>query len=599
MTTGSTNATGDATSIRRRTSVALLILFLVLAGFVARLFDVQVVSADRHVADSTATALGATQELYGSRGTIVDQNGHVLAASIVRYDCQLDPFLIRRTDELAAEGTPGARLWRDIAVDVAAITGQEPATVREIVTRALDKNSDARYAELVDGVENEQYRALVELSPSIACVQRAARTYPDGDVAGNLLGFVGADGEPLEGLEKLEDDCLASTNGTRHYRQGEAGVIIPGTAQEQPAMDGGVLQLTIDRDLQWYMKQLITEQTRKMGAQSGAILVYEAKTGKVRAAAESSSVDPNDVDATAAADRGSKIFRSWFEPGSTFKALTAATVIDASGVTPMSTVSASGFEEFPDGVQVRDPFPHPTYTYTLAGVLADSSNVGISKFSEAVSAQTRYDYLQRFGIGEATSSYPGEQHGLVHPIAQWSRQTEYNTAFGQGLTTTMPELARAYGAIVNGGVKMPFTLIESCTSADGVVVEPALPEPERVIDEDTSAQMRAILENVFLTAPYAADIAVPGYRIGGKTGTGEKADPDNGGYKDGAYYATMVGFAPAEDPEYVVVVTLDEPTTVLGSAANQVAFRDAMTQVMKTYRVMPTTTVPEQLPKFG
>lgn len=591
--------TRNTRSPRRRTVVALAVVLSVLAGFIVRLVDIQVVNADEHVADSLDWAFAEEQELYGSRGAIVDENGETLAGSILLYDCQLDPLLIRQTDENVLKGTSDARLWEDVAVDVASITGQTADEVRGIVSTALAGDPNTRYAKLKNGVTTEQYRELVELAPYIDCLQHPARAYPDGAVAGNLVGFVGTDGDALEGLEMLQNDCLASTNGERRYEKGKDGVIIPGTEHEEPATDGGTLQLTINRDLQWYLQQLIAEQTQDMGAQSGAILVYEAKTGKVRAAAEYPTVDPNNVDATPDVDRSSRIFRGTFEPGSTFKALTAATVIDAGGQTPTSTVVASGFENFPNGARVRDSFQHPAYTYTLAGVLIDSSNTGISKFSETVPAQTRYDYFKRFGIGDGTSSYPQEAHGLVYPADEWGAQTNYNTSFGQGLTTTMPELARAYGAIVNGGVKMPLSLVESCTTADGTLIKPELPEPQRVISEGTSAQMRAILENVFLQAPYASQVAIPGYRLGGKTGTGEKPDLVNGGYKAGVYYTTMVGFAPVEDPEYVVVVTLDEPTKVTSSAANATAFQKAMTQVLKTYRVMPSTTSPEQLPKFG
>jgi len=145
---------------------------------------------------------------------------------------------------------------------------------------------------------------------------------------------------------------------------------------------------------------------------------------------------------------------------------------------------------------------------------------------------------------------------------------------------------------------MPLQIIESCTKPDGTVVKPEVAEPERVVSESTSAQMREVLENVFLQANYAKAVEIPGYRIGGKTGTGEKSD-GNGHYKAGVYYTTMIGFAPADDPEYVVVVTLDEPTKVTSSAANATAFQKAMTQVLKTYRVMPSTTSPVLLPKFG
>ena len=595
MTTRSTR------SPRRRTVVALAVVLAVLSGFIVRLVDIQVVNADEHIEDSLDTAFANSQVLYGTRGSIVDQNGQTLAGSIVQYDCQLDPLLITQIDaEVLAEKSK-ARLWADVSDDVAKITGQTPEEVRAIVGDALAADPDSQYAKLKNGVSTEQFRALAELgTPYIHCDSHPARAYPDGAVGGNMLGFMDTDGKALEGLELSQNDCLAATNGKRSYEQGKDGVVIPGTETETPATDGGTLQLTINRDLQWYLQQLIAEETQHRVAKHGSILVYEVKTGKVRAAAEYPTVDPNAIEATAPENRTSQIFRGTFEPGSTFKGLSAATVIDAGGQTPTSTVVAPSLEYFPNGARVRDAFSHPTYQYTLTGMLVDSSNVGMAKFSEAVSPETRYDYFMRFGIGQGTNSgYQGEANGLIHPVQNWDAQTTYNTAFGQGLTTTMPELARAYGGIVNDGVMMPLSIIESCTKADGTVVTPDLAEPQQVISESTSAQMRAMLENVFLQSGFASAAAVPGYRIGGKTGTGEIADPVNGGYKKGVYYTTMIGFAPADDPQYIVVVTLDEPTNVTSSSANATTFQKAMTQVLKTYRVMPSTTSPELLPKFG
>lgn len=594
MTTRSTR------SPRRRTVVALAVVLSVLAGFIVRLVDIQVVNADDHVADSLEIALRGSQVLHGTRGSIVDETGQVLAGSVLQYDCQLSPSLIAQVDATIDAGESEAKPWSDVSEDVAEITGQTTEEVRAIVSDALATDPDSEFAYLKKGVSTEQYRDLAELGTSyLHCLPHPSRTYPDGAVAGNLVGFVGTDGDPLEGLEKSYDDCLAATNGAVAYQKGKDGVVIPGTEREQPAVEGGTLELTINRDLQWYLQQLIGEQVQDMDAVAGSILVVETSTGKIRAAAEYPSIDPNNVDASLEADRGSRIFRGTFEPGSTFKALTAATVIDAGGQTPASTVTASSLENFANGARVRDAFQHPAYLYTLAGVLIDSSNAGISKFSEKVPAATRYDYFQRFGIGATTSvGFPGEEAGTLHAVEDWGAQTTYNTSFGQGVATTMPQLAGAYAAIANGGLRMPLSLVESCTQADGTVVEPDLPEPTRVISESTSAQMRSMLENVFLQGVNADSVEIPGYRIAGKTGTGEKSD-GNGGYKAGVYYTTMVGFAPADDPEYVVVVTLDEPKKVTSSAANATAFQKAMTQVLKTYRVMPSTTAPELLPKFG
>ncbi|MET0735857.1 MAG: penicillin-binding protein 2 [Microbacterium sp.] len=593
MTTKSTR------SPRRRTVVALAVVLAVLGGFLVRLVDIQVVNADEHIAQSMDKALGATRTLYGTRGSIVDETGQTLAGSILQYDCQLDPLLVTQIDAAIANGKSEDEPWAAVSLDIAAVTGQTVEVVQKIVADALAENDKSRYAKLATGLSTEQYRDLADIDvPYLACVPHPARTYPDGAVAGNLVGFMGVDGDALEGLEMTEESCLEATDGTLAFQKGKDGVVIPGTEIEDPATDGGTLELTINRDLQWYLQQLIAEQTQDQGAQSGAIMVVEVATGKIRAAAEYPTVDPNNVDASLKDDRGSRIFRGTFEPGSTFKALTAATVIDAGGQTATSTVIASSTETFANGARVRDAFVHPAYEYTLAGVLIDSSNAGISKFSERADVATRYDYLKRFGIGDGSAvGFPGEEAGDLGPLDR-DNQTIYNTSYGQGLTTTMPELAGAYAAIANGGVRMPLSLVESCTRADGTVVEPTLPDPVQVVSADTSAQMRQILENVALQANYAKQIQIPGYRFGVKTGTGEKSD-GNGGYKAGAYFTTMVGFAPAEAPAYVVVVTLDEPTRVKSSAANAPAFQKAMTQVMKTYRVMPSTTPPTLLPKFG
>lgn len=594
MTTRSTR------SPRRRTVIALAVVLAVLAGFIVRLVDIQIVNADDHIADSMQVALGASRTLYGTRGEIVDETGQTLAGSILLYDGVLDP---KNVGPLTRQDEDGKRVsvpWKDVAAEIAAITGQTPEDVQKIVSDALAENKDSQFAYLKRGLTTEQYRALVDIgAPFLTFDQHPARTYPDGAVGGNLVGFMSIDGDPLAGIEQSQNDCLLAKDGSLSFEKGKDGVVIPGTEVQQPAVNGGTLQLTINRDLQWYLQQLIGEQAQDMGAKRGTITVVEVKTGKIRAAAEFPSVDPNDVSASEVENRYSHIFADTFEPGSTFKGLTGSIVLDAGGQDLTSTVVASSTETFPNGARVRDAFQHEAYQYTLAGVLIDSSNAGISKFSERVSPQTRFDYLQKFGIGTGSAvGFEGESKGLLYPVSQWDNQQLYNTSFGQGVTTTVPELMGAYDAIANGGVRMPLSLVESCTKADGTVITPDLPEPTQVISGQTSAEMREILENVAMQASYAKQVEVPGYRIATKTGTGEKSD-GSGGYKAGVYFTTMIGFAPAEDPQYLVAVTLDEPTTVTSSSANAPAFQKAMTQVLKTYRVMPATTAPTLLPKFG
>ncbi|QPE05583.1 penicillin-binding protein 2 [Microbacterium schleiferi] len=587
-------------SPRRRTVVAMFMVLAVIGAFVIRLVDIQVVNAKEHIAQSLELGLSGSQETYGSRGAIVDENGATLAGSIVLYDAQLDPKLVGPIDR-EINGEKVTVPWETISAEIGAVTGQSAEEIQGIVAAALAENPDSRYAMLTRGLTTAQYRELADMNiPYFAAFPHPARTYPDGAVGGNLVGFVGSDGTPLAGLEVSQNGCLASTDGEIRYQRGGDGVIIPGTMTEIPAVDGGTLQLTINRDLNWYLQQLIAEQTQNTGALSGAIFVVEVKTGAIRAAAEYPTVDPNAPTSVDESDRASRIFRNTFEPGSTFKALSAAMLVDSGTANPFSVVHVPFRQTFDNGASVRDDLQHPDYDYTLNGVLVNSSNVGISTFAGMMSDQARFDYLTRFGIGQGTDvDFLGEANGLVRDPSQWDNQTKYNTSYGQGLTTTIPELANAYQAIANGGLKLPLRLVESCTAADGTVTTPDNGEPAQVISPEAARQVTDMLENVATKGSVSEKVGIAGYRLALKTGTAEKVDPGAGTYKVGSYFTTIAGFAPADDPQYVVVVTLDEPSTIKSSSANAPAFREAMTQVLKTYRIMPSNSASPDLPTFG
>ncbi|MBG9885482.1 cell division protein FtsI, partial [Bacillus toyonensis] len=521
------------------------------------------------------------------------------AKGVLVYDAQLNPKTIRTLEEDTKN--PPKVSWEEASAQIAEITGQRPEEVREIYSQAIAANPDNQYALLKTSLTTAQYLKLRELKLSYLFMEsRSVRQYPNGAVAGNLVGFVGSDGEALAGLEMAENSCLAAKDGQETFLKGEDGIVIPGSYKSKPAVDGGTLTLTIDSELQWYLQQMIAEETQAQGAKNGSVLVVEAKTGKVRAAAEYPSVDPNDPGSAAPADRGSRIFTTTFEPGSTFKAITAASVMEHAGATAATSVSASSHEEFPNGAVVNDAFVHPTYDYTLAGALIDSSNVALSKFGDMVTDQQRYDELVKFGVGSKTAiDFPGEEPGIIHPVKDWDPQSRYTTTFGQYYTVTAPQVASAYQAIANKGVKIPLSLVESCAAADGSKSEIPASEPQRILPEKTAAELSRMIENVAVQGGVAETIAVPGYRIAAKTGTAEKPDENTGAYKAGIYYTSMVGYAPVDDPQYVVVVTLDEPTRVTSSTATAPAFQKAMTQVLKTYRVLPSSVpMDELLPKF-
>lgn len=593
-------------SPRRRTVVALAVVLAVLVAFVVRLVDIQVVNAAGHRAASI-DSIGFTTPIYGTRGTIVDESGALLAGNLVQYDAAIDPYNVATQVDKDKEYV-AAELWPEQAAEIAEIIGLpaeavqalvDPAYLADPVALSRDKDEAVRWAQLAKGLSTTQYRALAELDHNfLSFSPHPARTYPDGAVAGNLIGFVGSDGTPLAGIEAWQDECLAATNGEQSYQYGTDGVIIPGTTVEKPATDGGTLQLTINRDLQWFMQQLIAEQVQNQNAQYGTVFVVEVKTGKIRAAAEYPTVDPNDVTSARPEDLGSRIFTHQFEPGSTFKPVTAATIIEEGKATPTSPIiPAAGREEL-NGITINDVFSHDTFQYTLAGALVDSSNVALSKFGDLVSEEVRAEYLKKFGVGTGTAvDFPGEAQGIINPTP-WDPASHWTSTFGQSFTVTVPQVASVYQTLANGGRQLPLRLIESCTSADGEVIEPDLPEPVQVVSEKTADQVSLMMENVYQQVENHDVIEVAGYRAATKTGTAQKTD-GAGGYKNGVWYTTLAGFAPADDPQYAVILTLDEPLNNRMSAANAPGWGKAMTQVLKAYHVLPSTEPgPEILPKY-
>ncbi|MFJ6679665.1 peptidoglycan D,D-transpeptidase FtsI family protein [Microbacterium sp. NPDC091382] len=593
-------------SPRRRTVVALAVVLVVLVAFVARLIDIQVVNASQHVEDAFSKGMQTTTTLEGARGTIVDANGNPLATSMLRYNVVVDPKLAEAGMSLRDDtgaivkndaGDTVMVTWPEIAAEIATVTGQSADEVRALVDDAYAKNPESRYQVIRRLVSTAEFRELDDLGiPFLSFEPVASRSYPDGAVAGNIIGFVGSDGEPLEGVEKLQDSCLEPTSGSIKYQRGANGVTIPGTAVEKPAVDGGTLKLTIDSDLQWYMQQLIAEETDRYQANWGGILVMEVATGKIRAIAETDSVDPNDPGASKAEDRGSRLLRTSFEPGSTFKPVTAATAIEQAGVTPGTTVTVPDRMVFSNGAVVNDSEKHATQNLTLNGGLVTSSNVAMSQFGAMVDPQTRYDYLKKFGAGQTDGlGWSGEPERILRPADTWDNQTKYATTFGQAFTVTAVQVANAYQTFANGGVRMPASLVESCTKANGQVIEPKLAAPERVIKEKTAKEVSLMLENVFAQGTLAEDVALPGYRVGGKTGTAQIPD-GHGGYKKNLYFTSLVGFAPADDPKYVVLTVFDEPKKQRMSSANRSVFKKAMAQVLTHYRIMPSGSETPLLP---
>ncbi|QTX04911.1 peptidoglycan D,D-transpeptidase FtsI family protein [Agromyces archimandritae] len=593
----------------RRVFVFGLVLIAFVAVFVVRLVDIQVVRAEE-LSRAADEVRSSERVVPGTRGEILDANGEVLAGSVMRWDVALSPSkaVTRQTpdpDDPAgskptrlAAGTVDEELDRDAAA-IAEAVGKKKAEILELIRTALEDDPDSDWAQVAKRVDNDardRVRAL-EL-PWLTVSQHPMRVYPNGAVAGNLLGFTDVDGNPLAGLELGADRCIAGEDGLERYLASRNDwVEIPGSATTiEPAREGGSLHLTVETDLQWFVQSVAAQRVQETGAKWATVTVMEAKTGRLLAVADVPTVDPNDPAATDSEDRGSRTFTAPFEPGSTFKAVTAASVLDAGKATPLDQIVAPFRYLPPNGADINDSSGHEDMRLTLTGVLIESSNTGMSQFGERMSDAQRYEDMRKFGFGQETEvGFPGEEPGDLHgDPGDWDPQTKYATMFGQGLTTTAVQVASAYQAIANGGVRMPVTLSDGCELPDGTMTEVPERSGTRVVSEQAAEQTSLMLEQVYEHGWLAGDWEIPGYRVAAKTGTAQVPGPD-GHYLPG-YLVSVSGFAPVDDPEFVVSVSIMDPVKMNSSAASAPVFQQVMSQVLKTHRTVPSGAEAPELP---
>lgn len=573
---------------RRRLTLAVLTIIAIFAVFLVRLVDIQLVRADE-LNTASRDKRAVPVKTYAARGDIVDRDGAVLAGSVMRYDITVSPKTIPLSFGRGEDDEKVTVTREQAAAEIAAVTGQTQAEV--LTSFTAEPESDFEY--VAKGVTLEQYRAVRELGiPGIYKEDRPIRTYPNGSIAGNVIGFVGTDG-PQQGLELSADACLASTNGESTYEQGADGIRLPGsTVTTQDAIPGGTLLSTIDLDLQYTVQQMIAEQAIAIGADKAMASVVEIETGEILAMADWPAVDPNNKDASKPDEFGSLAFSTPYEPGSIYKPMSAAMLIDRGVATPASRVYDPYVWMSPEGARVRDATPHPDLRLTLAGVIEQSSNVGISQLSRQLPNSVRYDYMKAFGVGDVTGiGFPGESSGIFS--SDWSDQQKYDISYGQGVSSTLAQISGIYQTIGNGGIRIPLTLVSGCRHADGTITDTPTAPPVRVVSEKAAEQTLQMMEGVVTGGGLAAELQIPGYRVAAKSGTAEVAENER---YTSERIVSLAGMAPAEDPKYGVIVTYVKPDTIKTSAAAAPTFTKILTHVLKTYRVTPSTTAPPTMP---
>ncbi len=577
---------------KKRLRAIFAFVAIVAVVFSIRLVDLQVVQAGEINKISFANR-SVTRTIPALRGDILDSNGTVLAHTVYRYDINAAPSKVSPVLR-SVSGQEVQVSVEQVASELATILDMDAADVMQKIIGTTE------YSNIKKKVNAEVYRRIKALEiPWLYYDPIPTRVYPNGAVAGNVVGFLGSDGTPLAGLERQLNSCLAGVDGEETFEKGVDGIKIPSSAVvSKAARPGRDVVLTIDADLQYFSQQVLANTVVKLNAEWASAIVVEAATGKVLVAAEAPTVDPNTPGKSDADDRESRIFQATFEPGSTLKTATAATVIAEGTSSPGSGFKVPYRLNFSFGRDVTDSHFHPTEKLTLSGILADSSNTGIIMAGQEVGAATRYSYLRKFGLGEKTAiNFAGESGGILHKpgTAEYDLMTDKVTMFGQGLAVTPIQTAYMYQAIANDGVRLPAQIVAGCQDAAGNFEKSATKEPVTVMSAADAKTMQQMLEMVVTYGGIGKTAAIPGYRVGGKTGTAQIKNGSGYGYR---YAISFIGLAPVEDPKYVVAVTVYKPTTISNSLGATPPFKQIMQQVLRNYRVPPSTTEAVKVPKY-
>jgi cell division protein FtsI (penicillin-binding protein 3) len=548
-----------------------LALFVLIGG---RAVQLQMLQGDKLM------RLGQRQHLkewivLPKRGALFDRTGEPLALSMESQSVYARPHRINDPDKLSQSL---ARILNMRASEVKEkLTGEKPFVwVRRQVSSA----------------EAEKIQALN--AEGIGMFYEPNRHYPQGQLAGQLIGFVGRDSEGLEGLELKYNDYIRGETGSsmterdalgrRVLVQGVEGLHIP---------PGSDIHLTLDTSIQHMAEKELEASIVKYRAKAGVAVVVEPFTGEVLALANYPSFDPNSYTKHSADQRRNRAVTDSFEPGSTFKTILAAAALEE-GVVGKDDLFYCEMGKYPyAGKIIHDTHPHGWLPFSK--ILQVSSNIGFTKVAEKLKRDRFFKYIEKFGFGQATGiDVPGEVSGLLRKPEKWAAVDLATHGFGQGLSTTPMQLVMAYAAIANGGFLMkPFVTRRAVSPTGEVLLENQPHVVRRVISEKTATLLASMLQDVTSEGGTGMMANVDGFNVAGKTGTAQKADPVHGGYAAKKRVASFVGFVPANSPRLVALVLIDEPeVNVYGGVVAAPVFRNIAQGALRHLAVAPQKAAP-------
>lgn len=549
----------------------LLMFFVVLfVALVSRAFQLQILSAKylQTLAKKQHTKVLLVQP---ERGVIYDRNGAKLAASLLAGSVFADPSKINNP--------------RQTAEKISSLLNIDKKATLEKISRAKSFCWLARKTPpgTIEAVEAANI-------PGIFVVKEPKRFYPNGTLAGHLLGFVGLDDTGLEGLESGFEEYLKGSPVKLTVLQDAKRKTIYASGSDAPAAQGDSanLILTIDSRIQHLAEMQLKEAVQNKGAKGGVVIVMDTRTGEILAMANEMGFDPNNFSASRAGAGKNKAITDCFDPGSTFKPFTVAGALEEGAVKETDRVNCEN-----GNYKVADRVIHEAKRsrhgiLTVHDVIKYSSNIGTAKIAERLGKEKFYEYITKFGFGLKTGiDLPGESPGLLRPVQKWTRVDATTIAFGQGISVTPIQLVAALSAIANDGVLMKPFVVRAIVDKRGEIIRAYRPTVvRRVISSSTSKRLTAILKDVVGAEDGTGKNArIADMEVAGKTGTAQKFDFARHIYSSQRVRTSFMGFFPADKPQLAILVMLDEPQRGMwGGVAAAPVFKNIGEQIITCFR---------------
>lgn len=587
-----------------RDQIILILVLLLFGALFGKAIEVQIIESDFLTEEGNKRQI-RTLEIPAPRGRIFDRNGNILSLSTPFDSVWVDPKILSfYLDPVAQQAQFAKEDWTQEQMDAQMRKVAEPLRRYRHMLHLLDldetkitpqilQRKQRRFLFIKRSITPELGDKIEKLDvPGLFIQNEYKRYYPTGEVAGHVTGFTNIDDTGLAGIEKTYDQWLHGYSGKKQVIKDRTGRVVEFVKDLHPAKPGKDITLSIDKDIQFFLHHALKRAYIQHQAKSVQSVILDAKTGEILAMSNMPAFNPNNREQLKGARLRNRVVGDRMEPGSPAKPFVIAKALQLNLIDSNTQIDTNPGAIRIQGQRITDTRNHGILT--PAGIIAKSSNIGVSKVALMMTPQQQWQMMRDLGFGQDLGLYlPGETLGFIRPVQEWQPLDQASASFGYGFNVNLMQLARAYTVFANHGVLKPVTLLKKRPyqkQTEGVL--PAV-EEHRVFTPEVADQVLHMMEAVAKKGGTAPKAKIAGYRIAGKTGTVHKTKA--GGYEMNQYLSVFVGLVPASNPKYIMATAVNEPSrgVYYGGAVAAPIFKEVMQEVLRLKNIAPDESLAE------